>query len=134
MTVYIDQYEYGRQYYVYEPAGFMDWNPLFTFAGLVVLLAMARMVTGSWFWEPYLPKPKEKEKPIAPTVPYEEKMRLREADLKAQGRDIAREAGVEFTRLDVDWPSSGKMWFRTPAGKDILAADLDELKWKMAVV
>ena len=78
-----------------------------------------------------------KERSAIPTrITEEEELRERELALEKTGKEIAKEAGVKFLRLDEGWQSkyaTPKYWFRDPKGNEIIAHDLEELKWKLSI-
>ena len=80
----------------------------------------------------YVPVGAAKKAPARATE--EEELRERKLALESKGREIAKEADVEFVRLDEGWQSKYatlKYWFRDPKGNEIIARDLEELKWKL---
>jgi hypothetical protein len=49
---------------------------------------------------------------------------------------MAGEAGVEFVRLDEGWEyaTTPRYWFKDSRGHEIVARDLEELKWKLSLI
>jgi hypothetical protein len=59
----------------------------------------------------------------------------RKLALENAGKEIARAAGVEFLRLDKGWEAkyaTPRYWFKDSKGREFIATDLEELKWKMS--
>lgn len=110
----------------YTQSAQFDINTLVNFvAGGIILFLMvgAGMKT--------LEEPEEGAKPALPS-PEEELQEKRQA-FESKGREMAREAGVEFVKLAEGWQpkyATPRYWFRDARGKEIIATDLEELKWK----
>jgi len=92
---------------------------------------------------PKLPpvKPPPGYKPLgrgaAAGLTEEERLQEKKMTLENQGRELARKASVEFLRLEEGWQSRyaiPEYWFRGPKGTEIIARDLEELKWKASVI
>jgi len=85
-----------------------------------------------------LAEPKERPKlPPAPLPRVEEELQERKLALEDKGREIARETGVEFVRLETGWEAkyaTPRYWFRDPRGIEIIATDLKELKEKLSLI
>ncbi len=65
----------------------------------------------------------------------EQELLEKKTTLENTGREIAQKAGVEFIRLSEDWPAkyaTPRYWFRDSRGREIIASDLNELKWKLS--
>jgi uncharacterized membrane protein (UPF0127 family) len=85
----------------------------------------------------YVPVGKSRSVKAPPQPTEEEKLQTKKLTLEDIGRGIAREAGVEFLRLDKGWKdmyATQRYWFKEPGGYEIVASDLEELKWKMSLI
>ncbi len=70
----------------------------------------------------------------APRITEEEELQGKKLSLENTGREIASAASVEFLRLDEGWEaeySTPRYWFKDAAGRECIATDLEELKWKI---
>jgi hypothetical protein len=70
-------------------------------------------------------------------VTEEEELCEKKPTLESKGREIAREAGVEFLRLEEGWQpkyATPLYWFKDARGNEIIARDLEELKGKLGVL
>lgn len=65
----------------------------------------------------------------------EQELLEKKTTLENTGREIAQKAGVEFVRLDEGWQvkyATPRYWFKDSTGHEIVATDLEELKWKLS--
>jgi hypothetical protein len=85
-----------------------------------------------------LGEPEEKPKlpPKSGIGTREEEFQEKKATLENTGRNMARKAGVEFVRLDEGWEyaTTPRYWFKDSRGHEIVARDLEELKWKLSLI
>jgi hypothetical protein len=73
----------------------------------------------------------------APATAEEEELQKRKLALESKGKEIAKEAGVEFLRLEEGWQpryATVRYWFKDSKGREIIATDLEELKWKLSLL
>ncbi len=85
--------------------------------------------------------PKPVEKPKVTRAAVEEKTREEELEQKrlsliTEGKKMAEQAGkgIKFLRLDEGWQqkyATVRFWFKDSEGNEIVATDIDELKWKL---
>jgi hypothetical protein len=79
----------------------------------------------------------EKPPKAPPRITEEEELQEKKTTLENTGREMAREAGVEFLRLDEGWQAEYATpiyWFKDVKGNKIRAYDLEELKGKLSLI
>ena len=110
----------------------IDLNTVFNVIFLTVFAVMMfKMIGGA------LVPSKERPTMKAPAKTEEVELRERKQTLENKGKEIAREAGVEFVRLETGWEAKyaiPRYWFKGPKGYKIVATDLNELKEKLAMI
>lgn len=113
-----------------QPAQF-DIGSLITI-GLILVMGVAMLKVVGRTLEPIKTRPA-----IPARITEEEDLQKKKLALENRGREMAKEAGVEFLRLDEGWQAKyaiPRYWFRDAKGIEIIARDLEELKWKLSVV
>jgi len=79
-------------------------------------------------------RPSPTPAPLAKTA--ERELEERRVEFENKGKEMARQAGVEFIRVE-HWQSKSEFpvyWFRDAKGNNIRALDLEELKGKVAIL
>jgi len=79
----------------------------------------------------------EKPPKAPPRITEEEELQEKKTTLENTGREMARDAGVEFVRLDEGWQAKYATpiyWFKDAKGNKIRAYDLEELKGKLSLI
>jgi len=86
---------------------------------------------------PTLPPPaRPSPTPAPPAKTAERELEERRVEFENKGKEMARQAGVEFVRVE-NWQSKSMFpiyWFRDAKGNNIRALDLEELKGKLAIL
>jgi hypothetical protein len=131
------------------PIAQIDLNSVFNYMFIMVFVVMMFRMMDKALEEPeerpklppvkappgYVPVGTPRKAPAR--VTEEEELRERKLALENKGREMAKEAGIEFLRLEEGWQSkyvTPRYWFKNSKGHEIIATDLDELKWKLSLL